>query len=213
MNRRRSTTIAAIVTTALASGIAWAAVPAPSAVAHATKGSVGTIKFPRRWKGRSSYTYSMNQVGVQKVQAKETATVVLREVKGQGRSGQYEVESGAITWTTSGSDNSGCTWTGSGSHKMNTTELFLQLDISRKPYRAVFAAQDSLTAPVTMTCPDGTRQTDQQLLHPFFLLGRKTGGVPVNAKLTKIAGSSPGSQNAGGSKQQWKYNWSFAAAP
>jgi hypothetical protein len=211
MRRRHviTATIAAIVAAALASGIAWAAVPASSAAAPATKAGVGTIKYPKRWKGQSSYTYTNDQTGVQKEQVKETTTVVLNPLKGQGRVGQYQSASGTITWTVSGSDSRGCSWTGSGSRKINTYDLFLQLDISRKPYKAHFSGQDSLPVSVTTTCPDGTRQTNEDLVHPFFLLGRKTGGVPVNTKLTKIAGSSPGSQGS----SQWTYTWSFAAAP
>ena len=164
---------------------------------------------PRSWVGGSRYTYSVVQADGDKVEATETAQVTLEQIKNRPP-GEYQVESGSITWEASGTDGE-CTWTSSGSRPASKYDLTLLLDLSRRPYKADFSGQDELDVPSTRTCPDETSQSVVLLLHPFFLLGRKTGGVPVDVKLTKINGSSPGSQSGGGSSEHWDYSWAFTA--
>jgi hypothetical protein len=148
------------------------------------------------------------QTDTYEARATETAEVTLVQVK--DRPGTYQVENGTITWNASGT-NYFCTWTAAGSRAANKYDLVLQLDVSRLPYKAFFSGQDELSVPATETCPNGTSETNKLILHPFFLLGRKTEGVPVDAKLTKISGSSPGSQSDSSIHEEWTYDWSFGA--
>jgi hypothetical protein len=167
------------------------------------------LVLPRRWTGGSRLSYRMQQADSDDMrQATVSADVTLVQVK--GRPGTYQVESGTITWEASGRSH-GCTWSAAGSRAATRYDLVLELDIAKLPYKAVFSGQDDMLVPATETCPDETSESPELVLHPFFLLGRKTAGVPVDAKLTKITGSSPSSQGGASAGEQWTYDWSFEA--
>jgi len=174
------------------------------------QGTKAPLVTPRRWTGGSRFSYRIQQADSDDMtQATETAEVTLVRLK--GRPGTYQVETGTITWEASGKSH-GCTWTAAGSRAATKYDLVLELDIARLPYKAVFSGQDDMLVPATETCPDQTSEGPELVLHPFFLLGRKTAGVPVDAKLTKISGSSPSSQGGASPDEQWTYDWSFEAA-
>ena len=140
----------------------------------------------------------------------ETASVTFGHIKNRGPT-FWEVKVGKITWQASAEEVSiGCRYTGSGSRAANSLDAFLNLS-PRLPFRAFFSSPDDLQIRVLRTCGNEAREDDATILHPFFLLFRKTAGVRVDNKLRSIVGSSNSSTTSSSGHEAWKYSWSFRA--
>src|SRR5205807_4895554 len=112
--------------------------------AYATSNS-GRAKLPRRpsgWVGQVKYDYTFIHPGSDTSKATETANVTFKRIKGRGGS-TYAVKIGQITWQASG-DDTYCTWTSAGSRAANRYDAVLLLDLSSRPYKALFTSPDNL---------------------------------------------------------------------
>jgi hypothetical protein len=199
---RRGVRLFLVITVLLvvAAGVAYAATPSSSSRA----------KPPAGWVGQVKYDYTFVETGLETRRASETATVTLRHIKRRGPT-FYEAKVGKITWQASGEElDNGCTWSGSGSRAATKYDAFLQLG-SSAPYKAYWSSPDDLQIRVVRICGGESREVDQTILHPFFLLFRKTAGVAVDKKLKSIVGSSPGSTTSSSGSETWKYTWRFKA--
>lgn len=199
--------LAAGATVALAAATVAAATPAGP---DATAKKKPPPRLPSGFVGQVKFDYTMDDSGDRR-HSIATARVTFRHDTSRARGGKnsrsYPLKAGTLTWEASGQEaDSGCTWSGSGSRSTTKDEVFLQLVVARAS-KATFAAPAALHIPVTRTCPEGTSQTEQAILHPFFALFRKTAGVAINPKLRTIIGSS--SSSAGG--ETWTSSWSFKA--
>jgi hypothetical protein len=152
--------------------------------------SIGTAapkpKPPKRWRGTALYTYTLKDDG-RSVEQTVSGSVVLVPVRGW--TGSYQVSSGALKSEYTEKTSDGCTLTSSGSYPASKYLLSLQLSGRRASFSG---SEGAVSKPVTATrtCPDGTSETSEQgVVNPFFMLTRHTAGFPVNASLTKIAGS------------------------
>jgi hypothetical protein len=185
---------ASVVTAALLVGSIGAAAPKP--------------KLPKSWRGTAQYTYTYEEAD-RTVQKTMSASIVLVPVRGW--TGNYTVSRGTVTGTyTEKTPSDGCTLTLSGSYPATKYLLTLQVSASRSA-RASFSGSEGGTNasfPATRTCPDGTSETTAvtgYLDNPFFMLTRHTGGFPVKASLTRIAGSLRTAQSGG----VWTLRYSF----
>jgi hypothetical protein len=147
--------------------------------------------LPKRWSGTGLYSYTYRGHGGS-IRQTVSASVVLVPVRGS--TATYEVASGTITSGYTAKTADGCTLTSSGSYRATKDLLTLRLRVSRLP-KATFSGQEGTASgpvPLRKACPRGASQTTRSTLgveNPFFMLMRSPAGYPVNASLTRIAGS------------------------
>jgi hypothetical protein len=175
--------------------IAASAAVAAALLVSSVVAAAPAAKVPKRWHGTALYTYTYTGDDGS-VQQTMNASVVLVPVRVRGWTNTYQVSTGTIKWDYKQQTSDGCTLTSSGSYRATKYHLVLQLQLQRgRRPRAFFSGQEGGASDyptATITCPDGTSETTtlgSGIGNPFFMLTRKTAGVPVKAALTKIAGS------------------------
>lgn len=203
--------LALAAATLAVAGAAWSSARAAASPAGGAKtvGAAPRAKFPSGWVGKVKYDYTIVETGGESRKASETATVTFRHIKAKAAN-FYEVKVGKITWQASAEEQYDCRYSASGSRPANRYDGFLDISPS-PPYKAAFASPDDLQIRVLRTCGNKTTEGDATILHPFFLLMRKTAGVPVDKKLKAITGTSNGSSTSSSGRETWKYSWSFRA--
>jgi hypothetical protein len=169
-----------------------AALVAAALLVSSVEAAAPKPKLPKRWLATAVYTYNY-QGDDATAQQTVNASVVLLPVRRRGWTNMYEVSSGTIKYDSTTTTSDGCTQTSSGSFKASKYLLTLQLDLSRRPRASFSGSEGAAPSPttVTITCPDGTTSQSESggVENPFYMLVRHTAGFPVNASLTKIAGS------------------------
>ena len=155
-------------------------------------GAATTAKPPKRWLGTALYTYTFKD-NERSVQQTVNASVVFSPA-GRGWTSTYQVTSGTLKSDYLETTSDGCKTVSSGTYPALKGLAVLQLALGR-PRTASFSGSEGATKTLpdaTRTCSDGTSETTQgavAVVSPFFMLSRHTAGFPINASVTKIAGS------------------------
>jgi hypothetical protein len=149
-----------------------------------------TPALPTAFEGTVSGSFSQPSDSPSQVNQQWTGTA--RFAQTAGDPGSYEPVAGTLTYTTSGSDDSGCSYSGTGVVTIAPATVFGSLGLASTTYfLAGYWTNDEViqrpTYPVTVTCPEGT--TSQATPVQLKWLGTDPAGEQIPADAGTLSGT------------------------
>jgi hypothetical protein len=146
--------------------------------------------LPTAFEGTVSGSFSQPSDSSYQVNQQWTGTA--RFAQTAGDPGSYEPVAGTLTYSTSGSDDSGCSYSGTGVVAIAPATVFGSLGLSSTTYfLAGYWTNDEViqrpTYPVTVACPEGT--TSEVMPVQLKWLGTDPAGEQIPADAGTVSGT------------------------